>query len=49
MTLNELRFFIALAKTQHFGKAAALCHVSQPNLSMGIKKLEASLGFIASS
>ncbi|HMW48016.1 MAG TPA: LysR family transcriptional regulator [Cellvibrionaceae bacterium] len=44
MTLNELRFFIALAKTQHFGKAAALCHVSQPNLSMGIKKLEAALG-----
>ncbi|HEY6530323.1 MAG TPA: LysR family transcriptional regulator [Cellvibrionaceae bacterium] len=44
MTLSELRFFIALAKTQHFGKAAALCHVSQPNLSMGIKKLEASLG-----
>ena len=44
MTLNELRFFIALAKTQHFGKAAALCHVSQPNLSMAIKKLEASLG-----
>lgn len=44
MTLSELRFFIALAKTGHFGKAAALCHVSQPNLSMGIKKLEESLG-----
>lgn len=46
MTLSELRFFIALAKTNHFGQAAALCHVSQPNLSMGIKKLEESLGLV---
>ncbi len=44
MTLTELRFFVTLAKTQHFGRAASLCHVSQSTLSMGIKRLEASLG-----
>lgn len=44
MTLTELRYVIAIAKYLHFGKAAAASHVSQPSLSMGIKKLEEELG-----
>ncbi|MGL4768227.1 MAG: LysR substrate-binding domain-containing protein [Formosimonas sp.] len=44
MTLTELRYIIALAREQHFGKAAAACFVSQPSLSVGIKKLEQELG-----
>lgn len=43
MTLTELRYIVALAQTQHFGKAAKLCHVSQPTLSVAISKLEKSL------
>lgn len=45
MTLQELRYLSALAKTNHFGRAAALCGVSQPNLSMAIRKLEDQLGY----
>lgn len=44
MTLIELRYIVALGQTRHFGKAAALCHVSQPTLSVAINKLERSLG-----
>ncbi|MEZ5932716.1 MAG: LysR substrate-binding domain-containing protein [Alphaproteobacteria bacterium] len=44
LTLKQLRYFSALAETLHFGKAAKLCHVSQPALSMQIKDLEAHLG-----
>src|SRR3990167_5852291 len=44
MTLTELRYAISLANTKHFGKAAKLCHVSQPTLSVAINKLEAELG-----
>lgn len=44
MTLQELRYLIALADTKHFGRAAALCNVSQPTLSAQLKKLEESLG-----
>ncbi len=44
MTLTELRYVVAIAKYLHFGKAAAASHVSQPSLSMGIKKLEEELG-----
>ena len=43
MTLSELRFFIALAKTGHFGKAAEACFISQPTLSVAVKKLEDEL------
>ena len=44
LTLKQLRYFSALADTLHFGKAAKLCNVSQPALSMQIKDLEAHLG-----
>jgi LysR family hydrogen peroxide-inducible transcriptional activator len=44
MTLTELRYIVAVAKTKHFGKAADECFVSQPTLSVGIRKLEDSLG-----
>lgn len=44
MTLQELRFIIALAKEQHFGKASRIIHVSQPTLSIAIRKLEQELG-----
>lgn len=44
MTLTELRYIVTLAQEQHFGRAAERCHVSQPTLSIGVKKLEDSLG-----
>ena len=42
MTLTELRYLVALAETGHFRRAAEQCNVSQPTLSIAIKKLEAS-------
>ncbi len=44
MTLTEMRYISALDKTRHFGKAAELCHVSQPTLSVAIKKVEQQIG-----
>ena len=44
ITLTELRYLIALAKEKHFGQAAAKCFVSQPTLSIALKKLESNLG-----
>ena len=45
MTLTEMRYLVALARERHFGKAADACHVSQPTLSVAIKKVEGQLGF----
>jgi LysR family hydrogen peroxide-inducible transcriptional activator len=44
MTLTELSYIVALAQEQHFGRAAERCHVSQPTLSIAVKKLEEELG-----
>jgi LysR family hydrogen peroxide-inducible transcriptional activator len=44
MTLTELRYVVAVARERHFGRAAEACHVSQPTLSVAIRKLEEELG-----
>ncbi|MCV6598216.1 MAG: LysR substrate-binding domain-containing protein [Mangrovicoccus sp.] len=44
LTLKQLRYFKTLAETGHFGRAADLCAISQPALSMQIKELEENLG-----
>ena len=44
MTLTELRYIVTLAQEQHFGRAADRCYVSQPTLSIAVKKLEDELG-----
>jgi LysR family transcriptional regulator, hydrogen peroxide-inducible genes activator len=44
VTLRQLRYFDALARTKHFGMAADQCAVTQPALSMQIKELERELG-----
>lgn len=43
MTLTEMRYIVALARERHFGKAAEACHVSQPTLSVALKKVEGQL------
>ena len=43
MTLTELKYIVAVAREKHFGRAAESCHVSQPTLSVAIKKLEEEL------
>lgn len=44
MNLRDLKYLVAVAEHQHFGKAAEACYVSQPTLSGQIKKLEEELG-----
>ncbi len=44
MTLTELRYIVTLARERHFGRAADKCHVSQPTLSVALKKVEQRIG-----
>ncbi len=44
MTLTELKYIIAVARERHFGRAAESCHISQPSLSVAVRKLEDELG-----
>lgn len=44
LTLRQLSYFVALAETRHFGRAAARVHVTQPALSVQIREMEARLG-----
>jgi LysR family hydrogen peroxide-inducible transcriptional activator len=44
ITLRQLRYFDALARHGHFGRAAEACAISQPALSMQIKEMEEALG-----
>ena len=46
LTLKQLRYFEALARHRHFGRAAEACAVTQPALSMQIKELERDLDVI---
>jgi LysR family transcriptional regulator, hydrogen peroxide-inducible genes activator len=46
MTLSEFRYIVAVAKELHFGRAAEKCFVSQPTLSVAVKKIEEELGII---
>lgn len=43
MTLTELKYIVAVARERHFGRAAEACHISQPTLSVSVKKLEEEL------
>ena len=44
MTLTEFKYIVAVARERHFGRAAEACFVSQPTLSVAIRKLEEELG-----
>jgi LysR family hydrogen peroxide-inducible transcriptional activator len=44
ISLKQLRYFDAVARVRHFGKAAEQCAVTQPALSMQIQELEKTLG-----
>ena len=44
MNLRDLDYLVAVARELHFGRAAQSCNVSQPTLSMQLKKLEETLG-----
>ena len=43
-TMKQLQYLVALADTQHFGRAARRCHITQSTLSAGVRDLEAALG-----
>ena len=46
MNIRDLRYLLAVVEHQHFGNAAKACGVSQPTLSVQVRKLEESLGVV---
>src|SRR5262245_32435233 len=44
MEINQIRYFLALCEQRHFSAAARACRISQPTLSVAIRKLEQELG-----
>ncbi len=46
MNLRDLRYMLAVAEHRHFGRAAEACRVSQPTLSVQLRRLEESLGTV---
>jgi DNA-binding transcriptional LysR family regulator len=44
MEMHQVRYFLAVAQTLNFTRAAEMCHVAQPSLTRAIKQLEAELG-----
>jgi DNA-binding transcriptional LysR family regulator len=46
LLIRQFQYLVALARERHFARAAAVCHVTQPTLSSGIKQLEESLGVL---
>ena len=46
MTIQQLRYILALDSERHFARAAELCHVSQPALTIQIKKVEEEIGLM---
>ncbi|HVJ04312.1 MAG TPA: LysR substrate-binding domain-containing protein [Candidatus Saccharimonadales bacterium] len=46
MIIRNYEYLLALAQERHFGRAAGVCHVSQPTLSAGIKQLEEDMGVL---
>jgi DNA-binding transcriptional LysR family regulator len=46
VVIQQLEYLVALARERHFGRAAAACHVSQPTLSVAIRKLEHELDVV---
>src|SRR5258705_9422557 len=46
VSIQQLEYLVSLARERHFGRAAAACHVSQPTLSVAIRKLEHELDVV---
>ena len=44
MELRQIRSFLSIAETLHFGRTAELIHISQPALSLQIRALEEEVG-----
>src|SRR4029077_14400628 len=46
VSIQQLEYLLALARERHFGRAASACHVSQPTLSVAIRRLEHELDVV---
>src|SRR5688500_13084655 len=46
MLIRQLQYLTALARERHFARAAAVCHVTQPTLSAGIKQIDETLSVL---